>query len=305
MMKKIFYLFALLAGFSFLSCSEDEEYNPDKAQSNYTPVEGRKVASLHTTNTLNGRDYSWKHNFSYDAQGRIKEVNSVIKHHHKYEAYGGVFYRECNITSKAKYYFDKDEITVKYTVNKEYPDYPDWNTKSSYTDSGVLNENGYIKNYVSNYFKDGVVFSLGFECEYKMNNLYLAHFDGGFNCEITRDGNGDVDGYIYSGSEDEQDSDKSHIFRNEARNRTNFDFSAYFGYWGHERYIGAMTQWPYAHYQLAAFGFFGTANRNLPLWQKSVAEGIDQSRSPWKMEGNYPVKYTDPAGYVTEVTYVD
>ena len=304
-MKKIFYLFMLLAGVFFISCSEDEGYNPDNAPSSYTPVDGRKVASLRTTNTLDGRDYFWEHNFSYDAQGRIKEINSAIKHHRRYESFGGVFYRECNITSKAKYYFEKDKITVKYTVDKEYPTYPDWNSTNSYTDSGVLNENGYIQSYVSNYFDSNTVFTLGFECDYNFTNLSAAHFDGGFNCEVTRDGNSDVDGYIYSGDEDAQNANKEHIYLNEAKNRTNFDFSAYFGYWGHERYIGAMTQWPYASYQLAAFGFFGKTNTNLPLWQKSAAEGIDQSRSPWKMEGDYPVKYTDPAGYVTEVTYVD
>ena len=299
-MKKYLYMFMLLAAVSFAACSDDEgSYNPDKAESTYIPSAGRKVASLHTTHSIDSRDYSWKHNFSYDAKGRIKEVHSVMKEWEKYtpSVSNLELYKECDITSTAHYYYYGDKMDVKYSVKYSYPDYPSWNYSVKYTDSGVLNADGYISRYVAAY--NGL--SLGFECQYRGDKLDEVNYDGGYKCEITRDESSCVNGYIYTG--DEGVTNNGYIYENLIGlvNRTNLDFSAYFGYWGHERYIGAMSAWTRASYQLAAFGFFGARNQYLPLWKKSDA--VDGT--PWSMQGGYPVKYTSPSGVVTEITYID
>ncbi len=303
-MKKYLYMFMLLAAVSFAACSDEEvSYNADKAESTYTPSTGRKVASLYTTRTLDGRDYSWKHNFTYDAKGRIKEVNSVMKEHEKYTPMGSSMelYEECDITSTAHYYYYGEKIGVKCSVKYSYPNYSVRNFSVKNTDSGVLDADGRISHYVAAY--NGL--SLGFECQYSGNRLTEVNYDGGYKCELTRDAGNDVDGYIYTG--DEAVTNNGHIYENEVglENRTNFDFSAYFGYWGHERYIGAMSAWTRASYQLAAFGFFGECNKNLPLWKKSDVSEADKGKSPWRLQGGYPVEYTSPSGVVTKITYAD
>lgn len=307
MMKKIFWFLMLAAGFAFTACSDDNEvvYDADSAVSNYEPVLGsRKVASLHTTNVLDGREYSWKHNFTYDKHGRIKEVNSEILHHYLYSQSptGQQYFRPCNITSNAKYYYNGEHLQIAYTEDWQFPTYPAWNKSESHVDAGVLNDYGYIESY---YVSQGV----GFECEYNLASLKSVAYEGGYLFDILRDARGNVNGHKFTGYDREGNDSISNKPGRYAytgyRNKTNFDFSAYLGYWENERYINALSSWPYATYQLAAFGFFGSGSENLPLCQAPLPEGWSASSS-WVLDSEgFPVKYTDPDGRETKITYVE
>lgn len=310
-MKNFFYLFALAIGLFAVACSSDEGYNADSAQSNYVPVSADKmVASVYTTSVIDGREYSWKHLFSYDKQGRIKEVNSVIKHHDIYSqtVTGQNFFRECNITSNAKYFYDGANLKVVYTVKNEYPTYPVWNNSYSFTDAGILHEDGFIKRYVSTSRKG----SLSFECNYKLGGkLDVVDIDGGYTLTMDRDASGNVTGFYFEGINDSGNDSivdaRAMYDYTYVQNKTNFDFSAYLGYWGVERNIGAMSEPFYANYQLAAFGFFGAVSPSLPLWNVKEMGGNDDGSNPWEFDSSrrYPVRYTDPSGRVTEITYIE
>lgn len=294
-----------MTGFVLVACSDDEGYDADNAVSNYIPLQGgRKVASLHTTNVLDGRDYSWKHNFIYDKQGRIKEINSEIKHHRLWTqtVTGERHYRLCNITSNAKYYYNGEYIQVVYSVDRKYPTYPAWDNSYSFIDAGMLNENGHITSYV-------VGAGANFDCSYNLTSLSNVSYDGGYLIDILRDSRGNVDGHRYTGFDkagnDSVSTQQGRYQFTSIKNKTNFDFSAYFGYWENERYINALSDWPYASYQLAAFGFFGSGGEYLPLCATSQAGNGVSASSLWAFENGYPVRYSGPDGRVTEITYVE
>lgn len=306
MMKKILWFLMLAAGFVFVACSDDDDsYDADAAVSNYKPVQGdKKVASLYTTNVIEGREYAWKHNFEYDKQGRIKEVRSEIKHHRPYSqtVTGEVKYQLCNITSNAKYYYYGERLEVEYTVNREYPQFPKWNSSYSRTDGGVLNENGHIVNFVQPPYE-------GLDCEYSLMSLKNVVFDGEKKFEILRDNNGNINGHKFWGY-DSEGNDSTSVKQNRysytwLKNKTNFDFSAYIGYWEHERFIDALSSWPYASYQLAAFGFFGSCSPYLPKCEAASLEGGVSDVDFWTMKDGYPVQYKDADGRVTLITYVE
>lgn len=305
MIKKILCL--LLLATAFIACSSDDDaYNADAAQSNYKPAQGvARVSSVHTTSFVGGYNYSWLHNFSYDAQGRIKEINSTIKHYEyrTSDITDVSVVRECNISSNAKYFYNGTDIRIEYTITKEYPALPSWNKTEKYTDNGKLNGDGYISFYSAAYPSVGV---LAFDCSYNMATLKDVNFDSGVRYGILRDSKSNVIGHTFVGI-DREGKDSTSVRDGRYRytgikNKTNFDFSAYFGYWEHERYIGAMSSWPYASYQLAALGFFGATSPELPLWE-SGDDNSGKPASPWVIENGLPVKYTDPMGRVTVITY--
>ena len=286
------------------ACSDDSEpYDADSAVSNYVPVQGgRKVASLYTTNVIDGRDYSFRHNFTYDKQGRIKEVNSEIQHHRLWKTVDGKQKNTpCNITSNAKYYYKGEYLEIAYYLIGKYPEYPAWDYAISYIDAALLNDDGYILNFNQPPYQ-------GFTCSYNLSSLKSVEFEGGNIFDILRDNKGNVNGYNFAGFDNEGNDSVS---RMPARytytsidNKTNFDFAAYFGYWEHERYINALASWPYASYQLAGFGFFGSYGGYLPLCESAVSGGVS-AFSLWEFDGDgYPVKYAAPDGRVTTISYV-
>lgn len=305
MMKKFFWIFMMAAAVVFTACSDDSEgYDADSAVSNYVPSQsGRKVASLYTTNVIDGREYSFRHNFTYDKQGRIKEVNSEIQHHRLWNTVDGRLQNTpCNITSNAKYYYKGEFIDVACSVVGKYPEKPSWDYSRSFTDGGRLNDNGHIITYSQPPYE-------GFECEYNFTNLRSVAFDGGYLFDILRDAAGNVNGHRFTGYDKAgNDSTSTRAGRYQytaVKNKTNFDFAAYFGYWEHERFVSALSSWPYATYQLAAFGFFGSCGNYLPLCDSSLADDFSAT-DLWEFDEMVcPVKYTAPDGRVTEITYVE
>ena len=294
----------MAAAVVFTACSDDSEaYDADTAVSNYVPLQsGRKVASLYTTNVIDGREYSFRHNFTYDKQGRIKEVNSEIKHHRMSTSpSGSVSFKLCNITSNAKYYYKGEYLEIAYNIVGRYPDYHNWDYAISYADAALLNDDGYILNFNQPPYQ-------GFTCSYNLASLKEVEFEGGNKFYVLRDNKGNVNGHMFEGYDKAGNDSVSRMSERytytSIENKTNFDFAAYFGYWEHERYINALATWPYASYQLAGFGFFGSYGGYLPLCESSVSGGVS-AFSLWKFDADgYPVKYTAPDGRVTTITYV-
>lgn len=310
-MKNIFrFMLLSLCAVAFVACSDSEDYNADTAVTPYEPVPGRRmVAQVKTTNTLDGRTYSWEHNFSYDAQGRIKEINSNFVHYRKIPFDGVVRVYKCIITSQANYYFRGDELSVEYSVSKEYPDYPDWNTRENGKNKGFFNEDGVLESFLS------------LDLVYSKMQLSKAHADGGHIYVPYRDVLGNVTGYqTRYNNDDDKDSivlDRSVDFKyGYNKNNTNFDFSGYFGYWGLEKAIPAIATEYYAYYQLTAFGMMGSTSSYLPLAQlardKDGKPLTDDSGAPlylygrWEFDSNdYPISYVDGSGRKTEIRYVE
>lgn len=310
-MKNIFRLMLLsLCAVAFVACSDSEDYNADTAVTPYEPVPGRRmVAQVKTTNTLDGRTYSWEHNFSYDAQGRIKEINTNIVHYRANKFDNVTRFYKCYITSQANYYFKGDKFSVEYSVSKEYPDYPDWNTRENGKNNGQFNENGNLVSFLS------------LDFVYSKMQLQEAHADGGHIYVPYRDAMGNVTGYqtryLNNDGKDSLVLDRSRDFMyGGIRNNTNFDFSGYFGYWGLEKAVPAIATEYYAYYQLAAFGMLGSTSSYLPLAQLARdSEGkplVDEYGAPlylygrWELDNeDYPINFVDGSGRKTEIRYVE
>lgn len=307
MTKRFFYFLALFVGLFSVGCSDG--YDADSATSLYKPVEGRRmVAKVKTTKTVDGRNYSWEHNFSYDAQGRIKEINSVILHHQRVtnQYDNATRWYVCNITSKANYYYDDEKLAVYYSVEKVYPEYPDWNNVDNGHNNGVFNENGVLEEFAL------------IDFEYSLTNLLSAYIDGDIRYDFIRE-RGDVTGFVkYDDLTNtvKKDCGKNYSYSG-VKNNTNFDFSAYFGYWEVEQNIIANRAPYYASYQLGAFGMLGSTSVSLPLGQilkdgdgNPVVDEHGQrvyEYGTWKLDETkkYPLEFVDATGRKTEITYVD
>ena len=84
----------------FVACTS--EYDADTAESNYKPITGKQmVASVKTSESVDGRDYVWEHQFSYDAKGRIKSVKSDVKSYRAVEYDNATDYLEYTALSTA------------------------------------------------------------------------------------------------------------------------------------------------------------------------------------------------------------
>ena len=304
----LFFILALFLG--VCSCSDSDSYNADTAKSSYQPnivEKSRMVASVKTTNTLDGRNYSWEHKFAYDVQGRIKEINSQMLHHQRvYDKINDIdHWYECHITSKANYYFKGKKLEVDYAVEKVYPEAPERNYTDSGSNYGHFNEAGVLEEFAS------------IDFVYSATSLQRAYVDGGTFYEFVRS-RGDVTGFVkYFEPADSIIKDRSNEYTYAVRkNITNFDFSAYFGYWEIEQNIIANRSPYYASYQLGAFGFLGAVSVNLPLGQKMYdGNGKPQLDSngvhsygygEWKYDSaGRPAEFTDATGRKTVVTYVE
>ena len=299
MIKGLMKLAILLLSVSFIACDNDEysRYDADTAETPYKPIEGRRmVASVKTTNTIDGRNYSWEHKFSYDKQGRIKEVNSQIMHHHYKEAFGYSRYYACDITSKANYYYFGEAMDVVYSVERQYPEYPDWNTSVSGKDEGRFNASGVLTKYSV------------LDLEYSATSLNTAYIDGGRRYEIVRGKGGNISGYrLYDDVAETLMLDYSNRYEySYDKNKTNFDFSAYFGYWGVEQEIPINSSAYYAPYQLAAFGMLGSGGQYLPLGMVFTDSAGNEIFGQWELDRDgYPLSFVDAYGRKTIVTYVE
>ena len=294
-MKNFLLILAFLLCVGAVSCTE--EYDADTAISNYEAAPGKRVASLKTTYTSKGNEYSFEHNFSYDAQGRIKSVNSNIVHYVADKIYFDTVYTRCNITSNAEYYYKSEELEVAYSVTREFPTEPSRNNGESGVDYGVFNNAGVLTNFSAvDFFYSTTMLQQG----YADNDVY-------FN--VKHDADGNVSGYTKCRtSTDEVISDKSGCyFYSPFKNKTNFDFSAYFGYWGVEQAVRMISVPYYATYQLAAFGMLGATSQLLPLGvvEKDV-DGKDNSQPAWVLDSQgYPLSFVDVDGRKTEITYCE
>lgn len=303
-------LFAFMA-VSFAACSDNEEYDADTAVTPYEPLPGRRVAQVKTTKTIDGRLYSWEHNFSYDALGRIKEINSNIVHHRAVSFDNVVRYYVCNITSKANYYYNGEKFRVEYGVSWEFPEYSDWNKRKNGREYGLFNEDGTLAKISS------------MDMVYSKTQLLRGYVDGGYIYELQRDARGNVTGFLLYSSKNggdesvELDCGNELCYTGAVKNKTNFDFSGYFGCWGVEQGIDKLiNETYYASYQLAAFGMLGAISSYLPSEMLARDNGgkviKDENGKPkylvvkWQCDDeDCPVLFVDDSGRRIEIKYVD
>jgi hypothetical protein len=146
---------------AFVSCNDD--YDADSAQSVYVPVKGRHmVASVKTTEKVQGREFVWEHKFTYDSHGRIKTINSDVKAYERTV----LGYLQCNIISSANYYYKGEGLDVVFDFKLDYPNYPSLNFNGGNTDSGYFNRAGVLARFGS------------LELEYSTTQLQRAYSTG-------------------------------------------------------------------------------------------------------------------------------
>lgn len=298
MMKHLFSILFLSLCVAFVSC--DEVYDADTAESHYQPIPGRRlVASVKTTFEENGGEATHEHHFAYDAKGRIRTVNSnlVIYSPVVMDYYDTVYYK-CNMVMSANYFYRGEELEVAFSVSTEYPDLPGMNRYSSSSNYGYFNSNGVLER-----------FSLA-SYEYSATQLQQAYTDGDICFDVVRNGDGNVTGYKkYQATSGQVHENKIGLYHyHPIRNKTNFDFSAYFGYWGVEQCVPVIAR-PYrAPYQLAAFGMLGATSPNLPFGIiERGADGVDNYiYGEWEFDNqDYPLSYVDTEGRRTVITYYE
>ena len=283
-MKNLFPILLLSLCVGFVSCKE--EYDADTAVSHYQPAADRRlVASVKTTFMENGGEATHYHRYTYDANKRIKSVNSeLVVFEGKTDNYIDTVYYKCNMTTNANYFYRGEELEVAYNISVDYPDRPKYNKNLSGSNYGIFKSNGVLSRFTHSSF------------DYSTTMLLSSYVDGDIRFDVVRDSSGNITGYIKSKASTEDIlENKSNLtdYASKDRNKTNFDFSAYFGYWGVEQGITLIST-PYrAPYQLAAFGMLGSTSKHLPA-------GI------WEFDDREcPVSYTDPYGRHTVITYHD
>lgn len=293
-MKKLFPILLMSLCALFASCNE---YDADTAESHYQPTPGKRlVASVKTTFHDKG-ECSHEHRFTYDAKGRIKTINSnLVIYSPVVMNYYDTLYYKCNMTTSANYFYRGEELEVAFTVSTDYPDLPSMNRYSSSSNFGIFKSNGVLSRFsVASY-------------DYSATMLQQAYSDGDICFDVARNGDGDVTGYKkYQVTTDRVIEDnRGRYHYHPDRNKTNFDFSAYFGYWGVEQCVPVIAR-PYrAPYQLAAFGMLGATSNGLP-WGviEKDAEGRDvYIYGDWEFDSQgYPLSYVDTDGRKTVITY--
>lgn len=296
-MKNIFPILLLSLCVGFVSCNE--EYDADTAQSLYEPSQARRVASVKTTFMENGGENIHHHRYTYDAKGRIKAVNSdLVIYTPVVKDYIDTAYYRCNMTTSANYFYRGEELEVAFSVSTEYPDLPAMNRLSSGSNYGVFNSNGVLSRFSQASF------------DYSTTMLLQAYADGDICFDVTRDADGNITGYRkYVVTTDKVLEERSNLYHYHPRkNKTNFDFSAYFGHWGVEQGVPVISR-PYrAPYQLAAFGMLGATSPYLPygVVEKAPDGSNILVKGTWEFDAqDYPVSYTDPDGRKTVITYCE
>ena len=296
-MKNLLTIFSLLLCAAFVSCNE--AYDPDTAESLYEPSQARRVASVKTTFEENGGENIHYHRYTYDAKGRIKTVNSeLVIYTPVVKDYIDTAYYRCNMTTSANYFYRGEELEVAFSVSTDYPELPSMNKLSSSSNFGVFGSNGKLLRFSQASF------------DYSTTMLLQAYTDGDICFDVTHDADGNITGYkkyyVTSGKVIEDRSNLYHY--HPKKNKTNFDFSAYFGHWGVEQGVPVISR-PYrAPYQLAAFGMLGSPSQYLPCGV--FEEDADGERvrvfGIWEFDSkDYPVSYTDPDGRKTVITYCE
>ena len=218
-MKYMYIVFALLLSFVAVGCSSDDDYNADTAVSYYVPQEyDRMVSSITISNTVDGKEYTEKFDFVYDAQNRIKEINGKFK-----RWIGDKHNILCNTTTQANYYYKNDVLLVEWT---EVNDYRDEKYDFSGRYMGLFNQNGTLAKFSGDWFP-------GFDCVYEGMLLKKAYFDTDEWCELGYDRyNNLTSARAYALDSLDQASlvqNYTYTYTSKANN-TNIDFASLLGY---------------------------------------------------------------------------
>ena len=300
-MKHLFPILFLSLCAAFVSCNE--EYDPDMAESYYTPAPGkRKVQSVKTTFDENGGEATHEHRFEYDAKGRIKSVKSELVIYNPVvvnnNGFRDTINARCNMNTSANYFYRGEELEVAYTVSVEYPELPKMNNYASGSNFGVFDTKGVLTRFSQASF------------EYLTTQLVQTYTDGEICYNVSRDSDGNITGYRkFLTSTGQVFDNKLGLYHyHPIKNKTNFDFSAYFGYWGVEQCVPLIAR-PYrAPYQLAAFGMLGSTSPYLPYGViEKGADGKDAKvYGEWEFDSkDFPLSYVDTEGRKTVITYCE
>lgn len=311
MKKYIGFILMSFLAFAFVACSDSDGYNADSAVSLYEPTPGRKVAQVKTYDTVDGRDYTWEHNFSYDVHGRVKEINSTVATFLKIKNQNDEYiYKRYIITSKANYYFDQEKLSVQYSVSSVCPEDSYYN--------GAFDDRGKRYGVFGNNGKLASFFSLDFE--YSAALLLKAYEDGGRMYIPQRDASAGVNGYRSFGQAEHGDTliadCSNEVVYGSLRNKTNFDIAGYLGLWGVELGVYELNYGVENPYQLSSLGLVGVPASVLPL--KMLARGKDGKPLKDGSGANLyldcgveldakdcPVSFVDGRGRRTEIKYAD
>lgn len=262
-MNRTIFSLLLLSFTLFTACSDDEDYNPDTAISYYEPIDAPKVAGI-KMKMNDDRNHTWDYKFQYDAKDRIKEIDLQINTHTKRNNRS----YKLNIHSKAQYKFVNEQIlSVSYTINENYPEYPAWNDIDTWSYNGVFTAEGYLKRFGP------------FDCEYNGGRLQKSFMDNGREYTLYYDVYDNVTGYVCDsiGKHIDERNSYEYEYGTDYKNRTNFDFSAFIGNVVVEREIAGNELWCYSPFHLGTFGMLGVTGLQLP-------------RAQWEMSGGVPVK---------------
>ena len=280
-MKYMYIVFALLLSFVAVGCSSDDDYNADTAVSYYVPQEyDRMVSSITISNTVDGKEYTEKFDFVYDAQNRIKEINGKFK-----RWIGDKHNILCNTTTQANYYYKNDVLLVEWT---EVNDYSDEKYDFSGRYMGLFNQNGTLAKFSGDWFP-------GFDCVYEGMLLKKAYFDTDEWCELGYDRyNNLTSARAYAlDSLDQASLVQNYTYTYTSKtNNTNIDFASLLGYNIVERTIPDMQATIYSLFQLSAFGMFGSRCAHLP------------AAGEWTFdEEGFPLTLTEPSGRKYVIAY--
>lgn len=282
--------FSLLA-FVATGCSKDEEYNADTAISYYKPLEyDRMVSSIEIAYKKGNMNNSWKYDFAYDAQNRIKEINGTMNYYsnamssnNAYERYEG--------TVQTKYFYNNETLTITCIYNTYSPKY-DKSKK-------------YTPKYYGCFDKDGKLISFdSYDCVYNGFELQSAHTDYGTTYCLEYDRNQNITkAYMMDDSIGSADVSTIKTYEYSTRvNYTNIDFASFFGYNIIERLVDWNIKHPYEIFHLGAFGMFGSRGKNLPKgeWEFAV---LDSENPNSEVNYRYPIKFTSLIGMVYTIKY--
>ena len=270
---------ALLLCMLAAGCSSDDSYNADTAESYYKPeVYDRMVSAITMTQKYaDGKNCEYKYEFLYDAQNRIKEINSTWKY---FPNISGVGKKLCNTSVNARYFFEGEALTIKCRQENVFPGNEEWNSVTNKNYSGAFNKDGVLSQFHS------------FDCEYQGLLLTKAYFDGGYELGLGYDRtNNIIKAYSIDSLGNPKDNETIRYSYTQKVNRTNFDFASFFGYNIIEASIHKPNSAVYAPFQLGAFGMFGARGINLP-------------QGEWEMDSEgYPVAYSNSEGRRYVITY--
>lgn len=291
MKKKLLKLtFLSLLAFVAMGCSSDEEYNADTAISYYKPLEyDRMVSSIEIAYKKGNMNNSWKYDFTYDVQNRIKEINGTMNYYSNAMSSNNA-YVKYEGTVQTKYFYNNETLKIECIYNTYAPKY-DKTKKITPKFYGCFDKDGKLISFDS------------FDCTYDAFQLTRAYTDYGTIYGLEYDRNLNITKAYLIDSLGKPDPTTIRTYEYSTKtNYTNIDFASFFGYNIIERLVDCNIKHPYELFHLGAFGMLGSRGKNLPKgeWEFAVLDSINLNS---EQNERYPIKYTSSHGFIYTIKY--